>query len=212
MECPYKEAHPGLFREPERDAFFRFMNASPKAPTFDVYVNDSLLVPKLFYGNITDYFPAFSGEYNIKVYNSGAKTKPYMDTDINIPTKTITNISFIGTFPNISLYPIPEPDKGQRSGRACIRIVNLAPDSPPIDITSTDGTKIFSAVKYMDYTLYACIPEGTYSFVITAAKTNKVLYRVSNVVFNSNNYYGLYVLGLVNDTPPISVVEVSEPR
>ena len=141
-----------------------------------------LLLQNLAYKEFSQYLPVPPGNHNIKIYPTGQNTNPIIDTAINIPPGFTFNVAAIGLLPNIILYAIPEPATSQNFGRACIRFVNLSPNSPALDLTLPDGTKIFSNVKYKDYTVYACVPPGTYTLQIRPTGTNDVslLYKMFN--------------------------------
>ncbi|MCG9967369.1 DUF4397 domain-containing protein [Pelotomaculum terephthalicicum JT] len=71
----------------------RIMNACPDAPPLDVYANEKIIVRGLAYRDFTEYFPAQSGTYYIKVYPSGSKDVPVVDTSLNIPSKSILTVA-----------------------------------------------------------------------------------------------------------------------
>jgi hypothetical protein len=190
----------------------RIFHASPNAPAVDVYANGNLIVKDLAYKQLSQYIPVPPGNYNIKVYPSGQITNPVINTNVTIPPNTIFNVAAIGTLPNISLYPIPEPLTAQTSGRPCVRFVHLSPNAPAVDIKLADGTRVFNNVSYKDITNYACIPAGTYTFTVSPSGTNNVVLTVPNVKLNANNYYTIYAVGLVGKIPALEAIVVPEPR
>lgn len=84
-----------------------------------------------------------------------------INTTVSIPENSIFNVAAIGTLPDISLYPIPEPIMGEKCGRPCVRFVHLSPNAPAVDIRLADGTKVFNNVSYKGITDYVCVPAGT---------------------------------------------------
>ncbi len=72
------------------------------------------------------------------------------------------------------------------------RIAHISPNAPAVDIKLSDGTKVFNNVGYKDITDYACIPVGTYDFMVTLAGTNKVVLTVSDIKLDLDNYYTIY--------------------
>ena len=95
------------YRQSQTNSYIRFFNASPNSPAVDIYANNTLLVQNLPYKEFSLYFPASSGNYNIKVYPTGQNTNPILDTNIYVAPNTIINLAIIGNAPNLSLYPIP---------------------------------------------------------------------------------------------------------
>ncbi|MCT4564849.1 MAG: DUF4397 domain-containing protein [Maledivibacter sp.] len=197
---------------PTQKSFIRLFHASPNAPAVDVYANGNLIAENLAYKDITPYLSVDPGKYNIKIFPAGETTDPVLDGDLYIPEGTAFNVGVVGELPNISLYPIPEPYTAQSFGRPCIRFVHLSPNAPAVDITLSDGRKVFSNISYKDITDYACVPPGTYTFEVRLAGTDDVVLTVPNVQLNPNNYYTIYAAGLAGGAPSLEALVVPEPR
>ena len=74
--CPNNYTDPySLYRVNPVNSYFRVLHASPKSPAVDVYINDMLKFKTLTYGAFTDYIEVMTGNYNIKLYAAGTKTK-----------------------------------------------------------------------------------------------------------------------------------------
>lgn len=211
--CPYyNQMIDDYYRAKQMNSHIRVFHASPNAPAVDVYTNGNLLVKNLAYKEVSQYLSVPAGIYNIKVYPSGKMTNPVINTSVSIPENSIFNVAAIGTLPNISLYPIPEPVMGQKFGRPCVRFVHLSPNAPAVDITLADGTKVFNNISYKGITDYACVPAGAYTFKVNVAGTNNTALTVQNVRLDDSNYYTIYAVGLVGQSPPLEAVLLTEPR
>lgn len=200
------------YRAQQMNSHIRVFHASPNAPAVDVYANGNLLVKNLSYKEVSPYLPVPAGAYNIKVYPSGQMKNPVINTTVSIPENSVFNVAAIGTLPNISLYPIPEPIMGQKFGRPCVRFVHLSPNAPAVDINLADGTKVFNNVSYKGITDYACVPAGTYTFKVNVAGTDNTALTVPNVRLDNNTYYTIYAVGLAGKSPALEAVILTEPR
>ncbi|MGH4050217.1 MAG: DUF4397 domain-containing protein [Clostridium sp.] len=210
--CPYANTSDYFYRGMQMSSRIRVFHASPNSPAVDVYANGNLIVKNLAYKELSQYLPVPPGDYNIKVYPSGQMTNPVINTNVFIPKNTVFTVAAIGTLPNISLLPIPEPITANTSGKACVRFVHLSPNAPAVDITLADGTKVFNNIPYKDTTHYVCVPEGTYTFKVSPTGTGNIVLTVPNVKLNPNNYYTIYAVGLVGKSPPLEAIAVPEPR
>ncbi|KZL90771.1 DUF4397 domain-containing protein [Clostridium magnum] len=199
-----------FYRVDQMNSYARILNASPNSPPIDVYLDDKLIAKNIAYKEFSKYLIFPKGNNNIKVYPTGQNVNPIIDSPIALPPGFVYNIAAIGYFPNIILYPIPEPTTPQNFNRACVRLINLSPNSPPLDIRVQDGTKIFSSVKYEDYTTYACIPPGTYTFRVIATGTNNVLFTIPDVQLMPNKYYAIYTVGVAGGSPPLEAFIIEE--
>ncbi|MFT8313632.1 MAG: DUF4397 domain-containing protein [Clostridium sp.] len=200
------------YRESQTNSYIRFFNASPNSPALDIYVNNTLLVQNLPYKEFSLYFPATTGNYNIKIFPTGQNINPLLDADLYVAPNTISNLAIIGNAPNLSLYTIPEPVTAQNFGRPCVRFVHLSPDAPAVDLNLSIGTKVFSNITYKKITDYACLPSGTYTFTINATGSNNTLLTIPNVQLLPNTYYTIYVLGSTEASVPLSAVVTAEQR
>ncbi|WP_315115233.1 DUF4397 domain-containing protein [uncultured Clostridium sp.] len=211
--CPYAyRCNNRNYRVNGTNSHFRIFNASPNAGPVDVYVNDNPTIMNLAYKEVSRYIAGPPGNYNIKIYPAGQTTSPIINTTLPIPQDTIFNVALIGMPPNITLYPIPEPLRSENFGVPCIRFVHLSPNAPGMDVTFSDGSKIFSDVNYKDFTQYACIPSGTYTIQLRPSGTNNIVATIPNVKLDANNFYTIYAVGLSGGTPPLVGILVTEPR
>lgn len=193
-------------------SYIRVLHASPNAPAVDIYANDDLLIENLAYEQISPYIPVASANYNIRVYPAGTMKSPVIDTDVYVPPNTVFNVAAIGSLPNISLYPIPEPSVSQESGNACVRFVHLSPNAPAVDIKLEDGSMVFSDIAYQGISNYICVPENTYTFKVALTGSDDIVLTVPDIMLNDNSYYTIYAIGLVGESPNLKAILVEEPR
>ncbi|MBU5484049.1 DUF4397 domain-containing protein [Clostridium sp. MSJ-11] len=211
--CPYAHRYNNWnYRVNGTNSYFRIFNASPNVGPIDVYVNDSPTVMNLAYKEMSEYIIVLSGNYNIKIYPAGQTTSPIINTSLPIPKDSIFTVALIGMPPSISLYPIPEPLRSENFGVPCIRFVNLSPNSPAMDVTLPAGRELFSDVNYKDFTLYACVPAGTYNIQLRPSGTNDIVSTVRGVTLDANKFYTIYAVGLFGETPPLEAMVIVEPR
>lgn len=203
--CPY--AHRTFnSRKLNLTSTVRLLHAAPNAPNIDIYVNDKLFIGNLSYSEFTKYMTVPSGNYNVKIYPVNETVKPLIITDVNLEPNYVFTGAVIGTLPDLSLLPIPDPANPNTFGTACIRFVHLSPNAPAVDVTLQDGTMLFKNVKYKDYTLYVCVPQETYTFQVKVSGTDQAALTVSNVQLIAGNYYSIYAVGLLDKNPALEAL------
>lgn len=207
---PYANMLANCYMMHQMNSYIRVFHASPNSPAVDVYANDNLIVKNLAYKELSKYLPVPSGIYNIKVYPTGVMTNPVINKNVYIPENSVYTIAAIGELPDISLYPIQEPNAANNSGTSCVRFIHLSPNAPAVDIKLADNTMVFSNVPYKGIENYVCVPPGTYAFKVTPAGTDDVVLMVPNVMLNPNNNYTIYAVGLVGESPNLEALLVSE--
>ncbi|MTI47814.1 DUF4397 domain-containing protein [Sporosalibacterium faouarense] len=187
-------------------SYARILHASPNAPGVDVYVNDKILATNLTYKNFTEYYPLDPGLYNIKVYPTGQRENPVINSDIRVPPRGIYTIAAINKLENIALYPILDTPQQIPSGRVYARFVHLSPGAPNVDVKTGDDNMLFSNVAYKGVTEYKLINPGTYTFNVFAAGTDDRVLYVPNITLKPNRFYTIYAVGLVEGNPPLQVL------
>ncbi len=188
----------------------RVLHAVPNAPAVDVYANDNIIIKNLPYKEVSSNIPVPSGNYNIKVYPTGTKSNPVIDTNVYIPEKSFYTIAAIGELPDISLYPIQEPVSANKSNMACVRFIHLSPNAPAVDIKLPDNSVVFNNVPYKGIANFTCVPPGTYTFKVTPTRTDDVVLTVPDVMLHPNTFYTIYAVGLVGETPSLEALLVPE--
>ena len=205
--CPYDFMEDDYMRFPEKPSYLRVLHAVPNAPNVDVYVNNNRALQNLSYKEFSKYLPLSAGNYNIKVYPAGQKTKPVIDTNVNIPPLSMFTAAVIGRIPNLSLLPIPEPIAPQAVGTTCVRFAHLSPDAPAVDVTIPNGAKLFSNVNYKEVTDYSKPPAGTYTIQVKLTSSGETVLTVSGVYLMAGRCYTLYAVGLAEGNPPLEALK-----
>ncbi|MBL4935820.1 DUF4397 domain-containing protein [Clostridium sp. YIM B02515] len=205
MHSPYYDYCSSLYRAPKSSSYIRVFHASPNTPAVDVYVNDRLIVKNLHYKGFSPYLGIEAGKYNVKVFPSGKEDTPVINTEVNIPDKSIITAAAIGTLPEVSLLPILEPVFSGVKGKAYVRFAHLSPNAPSVDIFA-DGKKVFSNTSYKQVTDYIAVNPGIHTFDVYLSSTNQRVLHVPNIRLLPNRIYTICAVGLAGKTPPLQVV------
>lgn len=203
----YDFSHNMLLRAPDEasndnDAYMRVVHTATKSPHVDLYINDKLTVPDLRYREFTDYIKLPTGTYNIKVYPKNTKSTPLVDSNITLNPSTITTYAIYSQARKLSLHPVKEsPLTSPTQGKSKIRIANLIENISPVDVYLSDGTLLYRNVSYKDITKYIELAPNTYIIDIKLADTDISMLYAPNMNLRGDNYYTLYLIGLINDYP-----------
>ncbi|MGB7605150.1 MAG: DUF4397 domain-containing protein [Lutisporaceae bacterium] len=187
-------------------SYIRVLHSSPDAPGVDIYVNENLIARDVIYKEFSPYIPIVGGLYNVKVYPTGTKINPVIDTNINIPPSSIFTIAATGRLAEIGLTLVPEPPIKRLPDETFIRFVHLSPDAPNVDITLPDGTKLFNDIEYKEIASYIPIKPGKYELQARTFGTNNVILTVPNINFKPGKIYTVYLVGLTTGKPSLQVL------
>ncbi|MEA4833475.1 MAG: DUF4397 domain-containing protein [Oscillospiraceae bacterium] len=189
------------------DSYVRILHASPDAPAVDIYANGNLIAKNLVYKQLTDYVAVKPNEYTIQVYPAGQKNNPVIDTKLTIPPMSSITVAAINKLANISLLPIMELYMPMYDKRiSYIKFAHLSPNAPAVDIALPDGTKLFTNIKYKQYTDYINAAPGNYTLLVKPTGTDQVALTVPNVNLLPGKIYTVYAVGLLGETPPLDAI------
>jgi len=204
--CPYLMSNPYIYRVEPGISFGRLLHASPDAPPVDVYLNNKSIGKNIRYREFTQYLPLVSGNYNLKIYPTGNTTSPLINLDLDVPLSKIFTVAVAGLAANVSLLSIPEPAVPMIPGKTYIRFIHLSPNAPNVNVKLPTGSTLFQDVEFKEYTNYTPINPGNYTFLVTPTTINTPILAVPNIRLRPNKFYSIYVVGLVNEKPPLQAL------
>lgn len=187
-------------------SYIRILHASPNTPSVDIYANNMLFAKNVIYREFTPYISVPSGQYNITIFPSGKMSNPILIKKITIPDNSISTVAAVDYLGNLDLMIIPEPSQPIPSNKTMIRFVHLSPNTPSVDITLPNNTKLFEDVSYKEVTDYIPVPAGTYTLEAHPTGDDEVILYVPNIKLKLNRFYTVYAIGLIENKPPLQVL------
>lgn len=184
----------------------RLFHAAPRVPAVDIYANDRLVARRLSYTQFTSYLALDAGTYRIQVFPAGQKILPVLTADIPVAEGTIYTMAVIGILPRIGILPVEDGYAPFSLNRVNIRLVNLSPGAPGIDMNLRDQPDLFSDITYTEASDYKPMIPGNYEFFISAHLTGQTLLYVPARLLPRRNLT-FYIVGLLEEqTPPLQVL------
>lgn len=194
------------YREMKRNSYIRLLHASPGAPPVDVLANDKPIAQNLSYKDFTQYLLVPSGNYNIKIYPAGKRTNPLLVSNFFVPPNFILTLAAAGQPTNITLVALPEPLRNVPKKKVYVRLSQLSPDAPNVDVALQNGRKLFTNVSFKEFTDYVLLNPGTYNFEIRPTGTTKTILYVPNITLKPDRFYTVYTVGLASGRPPLQAL------
>ncbi|WP_158607134.1 DUF4397 domain-containing protein [Pontibacter oryzae] len=188
--------------EPTPAAFVSFYHGSPDANDIDIQLNSRVLNTQPFkYSTFSGYLPLSPETYNIKFTQVNAATA-YVESTPTFKNGKAYSIFAVNTLANMEMLIVQDSVKAPASGKAGLRIINLSPDAPALDISTTGTTVLDLAtdVAFKEITPFMEIDGKTYTLEIKNADTDEVLLTVTSTNFQPNVTYSLIIRGFA--TPP----------
>ncbi len=181
-----------------KKSYFRVLNTYADKP-LDVQINEILMAENLKIGGFTRYVQFAPGTYHIAIRESEGNEKLIFETNVEIDR----NLSYTGVVAkdsidptDISLLMIPEAKENYIPGSmSVVRMTNMLFDGDEFDLSTSDGTILFSGVNYGDVSNNVAVPSGTYQLELRTKVGKKNLLKVPHIDFAPRMHYTLFVTG-----------------
>ncbi len=169
-------------------------------PNVDVYLNDTLIVPRMGFNAITSRaLPINAGDYQLSLVQAGQTPETegavVFAEDVTVDTGETTIFVTSGTPEAIQLYVVPQVLDPIEAGKARVVLVNAASGVGAIDVAINDVTRV-EALEAGNSSAGITLAEESYTFqVLTEAR---LIVETSQQIRVGFSYTAL----LLNDAAP----------
>lgn len=190
-------------------ALVRVAHLVPDANEVDVWVNGTVVLEDVAFGNFSGYLELDEASYDVQVTLANQTTPFLIDEDVTVMGGTNYTIAATGTAATITASIFVD-DLETSSDMAEIRFVHASPDAPPIDITLTDGTPLFEDIEF-GASESTAVPEGSYDLQVRVAGTETVVLSYGGVAVSNGTNYSVIALGELTEGTLGAQVTVDAP-
>lgn len=192
------------------DSYLRVAHLSPDAPAVDVWVDGSVVLQDIAFGDFSSYLKLNSGNHRIQVSPANQTTPIVIDAQVNLVSGAYTTVAATGLLASITPVVLTD-DVSRDATKARIRFVHTGSDAPPVDVTLTDGTVLFADVQFREAGGYLAVPGGSYDLQVRLAGTEAVALSFGDVPLAINTTYSVFAVGLLSDGSLKATVSVDSP-
>jgi hypothetical protein len=180
-----------------KKSYFRVLNAFDLP--LDVQVNDILMAENLNMGEFTKYVKLPPNSYHILMHSDNDNLLFESDIDIDynlVYTAVITPDDDAQN--DICILMVPEQKAHHIScNMSALRLVDLCVDEAELVLSSSDGTVLFSDIKYGKVSCNVGIPSGRYTLYLKRADGREILEHQMDAA--PYMHYTLFIIGKQND-------------
>ncbi len=171
----------------------RVLHAAPDADAVDVYINDTLFFKELSFTQFSPYVYVPEGNYTMSIYTVDTTENPILSKAIEIGNDELLTIAIIGDNNNLDFLSIEEETEGTDSQNSKLRVVNLVPSSPRVNILEGENV-LFPDIGYKDITEYKTVSPGTYTLNVELVENGQIVLQ-NQIAITADRVYTLYALG-----------------
>lgn len=182
-------------------ALVSFVQASPDEPPLDLDLNTTKVNnDALNYGDHLDYFSAYAGQRAVNIFNHGT-LNTIVSTSETLNPNTAYSIFLANLATKPELILLTDTLNKPAGGYASLRLVNVSPDAPAVDLVIQGGAVVVANKGYKGYSSFVPVAgQANYTFNIVKTGTNTVLATLPGVTLNGGFIYTIWFHGLMAST------------
>ncbi len=182
-------------------ASVRVIHTSYDAPAVDVRVDGAVAISDLGYGEPSGYADVAAGTRSITVTPNGATSPVVIAADLMLDKDVDYTVYAVNNLSNIEPV-VTVDDRTPVSGKAKVRFLHASPDAPAVDIrlNSGDGPVVFGNEAFKDYTDYAEVDPGSYTFVVTPTGSTAEVVVFDPIAVSAGMVYTVVAHGTLDNS------------
>ncbi len=190
----------------------RVLHASPDAPAVNVLIDGRVMFPHVGFGQTTHYVRLEPGDYNVKVVTADRDQLVLIDTSLTVEEGQSYTVAAVGLLAAIEPLVLTDSADSPDWGQAKIRVVHASPNAPAVDVVTSQGDTLFTAVPFKGVTEFLGMERGLYHVQLKPAGGGDVVLDIPWLPLQPGAVQTVVVLGLVNDNPALSYTVLASPR
>jgi len=198
---------PGQTQGQMKTAQVRFLHASPDGPHVDIYVDGRKAASDVEFEGISPYLPLSPGRHRIQVFLAGQKVGALIDTTSQLLPGRHYTVAAAGFFREIRPVVIEDVRSGGRPGFARMKVVNLSPNSPALDLTLKSGRILIGHLTFKEKSQYLQVTPGSRDLQVRLAGKKDIVLDLPRTKFDADITYTLFIVGQSGRLEPLFVPE-----
>lgn len=159
-------------------AVVRVIHLSVGVPKVDLYVDGTRTVAGVPFKTASRYhsLPAGAHTLALRPAGSSAGSAPLASARASITAGAPYSAVLLGASAQLKAVVTKDDFTAPPAGRAKLRIIDAAPQSPPLDIAVADGPVLFRDVRFGEVSPFITVAAGRMAVEVRAAGTSRVLF------------------------------------
>jgi len=171
-------APPATAAAQDTRAMVRVIHLTAGTPKVDLYVDGARTVAAVPFKTASRYhsLPAGAHTLAIRPAGSSAGSTPLASARATITAGAPYSAVLLGAAAQLKAVVVKDDFAAPPAGRAKLRIIDAAPQSPPLDIAVADGPVLFRDVRFGEVSPFITVAAGRMAVEVRAAGTSRVLF------------------------------------
>lgn len=175
------------------------INASPDAPAVNVLIDGVKQNPTgLKFPEYTSYINVDPGKHNLQIIEPGLLS-PKIDLNMTLDKDNSYSVFTIKEYSQIEPLILLDVFAKKTPGKLGVRFVNVAPDSPPLDVAIKGGPN-FPGISFKSATPFNLIDAGVYIIEVNISGSTPIVASLQGVNLEEGKNYTVIIEGFLK--PP----------
>ncbi len=146
----------------------------------------------------TGYQPAEEGTKTLFVntFLVGSQDTLLTKTELILKEKMNYSVFIVDSFSTPTTIFVGDDWKNPENGQAMIRMLQLSPNAPRLDVTNDTGKKYFANMAYKNVSGYTAIDAGVYQWELRDTNSTNIIAELPTMIFNTGKVYTIYIHGI----------------
>lgn len=180
--------------------YVRLAHLAPDCVMVDVYIVSQSgavppkIIPSVDYGRVSDYLALPSGAYAVALRDAGAPAsqQPELATQLTVEPGRAYTVAALGKRADLGARVLNDDLAMPMAGKAKVRIVQAAAQTPYLNVSVASGTPIAERVAYASSTGYQEVDQG--HFTVKVQQQDGAKTTTLDVSLASGSVYSLFIL------------------
>jgi Domain of unknown function (DUF4397) len=159
-------------------AMVRVVHLSGDAPKVDLYVDDTVTLQGVSFKTASKYRPLPAGAHTLTVRPAGSSpsSAPAASARVSVRAGAPYTAVLLGPLAQLQAVVVGDDFTAPPAGKAKLRVIDAAPQSPPLDIAVAGGPVLFRDLRFGEVTSFVTVAAGSFGMEVRAAGTSRVLF------------------------------------
>lgn len=207
-------------------ASVRFLHGAVNQPAVNITLGNRTVINNMRFGSFTPYYRDCGSQNTLVTVTNSQTGAILFRRYLNFASQTSYTVSIINDGSGISLFTLTDSPCSYRNS-GCVRVVNLSPNSGPVDVFLSGNGRIFQNVSQLDVTDYRAFGRGSYRASVSESLpcpagssvimgdtyvecSNTRIAIMDSTALNImvGGTYTLYIIGLAYQFPALQILTV----
>ncbi len=184
-----------------------FVHGSPDVPVIDIYVDGTLEVDDLGYGETTEFIELPAGDHRFAVTQAGNEPDAVIASATEeLRPNAVYALATIGLLQEIELRTWQADLTPVRGSQGRVRVVHASPDAPAVDIGVAGGDVLIAGATFHRAPEAVAVEASTYDLEMRLADSREVVQTIPDVSVPANTVTMVFAVGLLEDDGALEVL------